>query len=111
MIWSVAHRYVSLLFHLVRNERHLAIENPHRETFVRQLQTLLDRRVKQFMCQMKMTMSAAGFPRHIHRYKHSHAGCGVDEIPQSIFDKTQLAYMVLRAFTGDFLDFCLTYFV
>lgn len=58
-----------------------------------------------------MTMTAAGFPRHIHRYRHSQAGCSADEIPQSIFDKTQLTYMVLRAFTGNFLDFCLTYFV
>jgi len=111
-MWSVAHRYVSLLFHLVKSERHLAIEHPHKETFVRHLQTLLDGRVKQFMCQLEMTMSAAAFPRHIHKYRRSQPGCvGMDKIPKSIFHKTQMAYTILRAFTDDFLSFCLTYFV
>jgi len=110
-IWSTANRYVSLLFRLVKNERHLAIDHPHKQTFVGQLYSLLDGRVKQFLCQLEMTMSAAGFPRHSFRHNRGQPGCDMHHVPRSIFDKTQMASVVLRAFLDDFLDFCLTHFV
>ena len=109
-IWSATERYVRLLFNVVRIERRLEVKQPHKHAFVRQLRTLLDSRVKQFVCQMKTTMIAAGFPRRRLHYKHSQPGCNMDTIPTSIIDKTQVVYTVLRAFVDDFLGFCLTYF-
>jgi len=109
-IWSAARRYVRLLFDLVSNERQLEMENPHKLAFVRQLRSLLDGRVKQFMCKLKTTMIAAGIPRRKHNhYQHSHQpGCNVDHTrPTSTRDKTHVALSVLHAFVNDFLQFCL----